>query len=95
MLKYRKKPVTIEAVQWRGENDKEIKDFVGENLKIELVREPEMTSSGFIPKWVELTIKTLAGDMKISVGDYVIRGVKGEFYPCTADIFQATYEQIK
>lgn len=76
--KYIKKPVEIEAVQWTGDNTKEIKDFVepiAEYLEDENV----------------IVIPTLEGEMKASINDYIIKGVKGEFYPCKQDIFEDTY----
>lgn len=76
--KYRKKPVVIEAVQYDG-TVQEIVDFVG-------IRETEMDEQN------RLYIKTLEGDMLVSHGDYVIKGIQGEFYPCKPDIFEATYE---
>lgn len=93
--KYRKKPVVIEAIQWTGENELEIKKFVGESLIIDLIREPQLTEQGFIPKWVELKIKTLEGIHLANIGDYIIKGVKGEYYPCKPDIFEKTYEEVK
>lgn len=77
--RYRKKPVVISAVQWTGQNWHEIRDFVGDDA--------------FLRQGL-LTIHTLEGDMHASIGDYVIRGVKGEFYPCRGDIFEATYERV-
>lgn len=77
-MKYRKKPVVIEAIQYTGENDGEIMNFVG------------VTASGHRPDGIH--INTLEGDMHCSPGDFVIKGVKGEFYPCKPDIFAATYE---
>lgn len=86
MKQYRKKPVTIEAVQFDGLNPTEIKDFVGENCEVEIY-DNEVT-----PPVARIVIHTLEGDMEVSEGDYVIKGVKGEFYPCKPDIFQQTYE---
>lgn len=86
MKQYRKKPVTIEAVQFDGLNPTEIKDFVGENCEVEIY-DNEVT-----PPVARIVIHTLEGDMEVSKGDYVIKGVKGEFYPCKPDIFQQTYE---
>lgn len=86
MKQYRKKPVTIEAVQFNGLNPAEIKDFVGENCEVEIY-DNEVT-----PPVARIVIHTLEGDMEVSNGDYVIKGVKGEFYPCKPDIFQQTYE---
>jgi len=82
MTFYRKKPVVIQAVQWTGENNVEILQFCS-NCYI--------TSSG---KTKDLIISTLEGDMSASKGDYIIKGVKGEFYPCKEDIFDLTYETV-
>lgn len=80
--KYKKKPVVIEAIKFTGENKEEILVFAkGSSL------EESFTES-------EIVIKTLEGDLKVSPGDYVIKGVKGEFYPCKPDIFIATYEEV-
>lgn len=80
-MKYRKKPVVIEAIIFDGENFQECKDFIGlDNI--------DNTLS--IPH-----IVTLEGIMAVSVGDYIIKGIQGEFYPCKPDIFAATYEEVK
>ena len=76
---YRKKPVTVEAVQWTGENHAEMCEFI----------DPEVFE--IIPR-VGLVIHTLEGDHHASPGDYIIKGVNGEFYPCKPDIFAKTYE---
>lgn len=86
MTQYRKKPVTIEAVQFKGWNPTEIKDFVRENCEVEIY------DNGVTPPIARIVIHTLEGDMEVSTGDYVIKGVKGEFYPCKPDIFEQTYE---
>lgn len=86
MKQYRKKPVIIDAVQFDGLNPTEIKDFVGENCEVEIY-DNEVT-----PPVAHIVIHTLEGDMEVSKGDYVIKGVKGEFYPCKPDIFEQTYE---
>ena len=82
MTKYRKKPVVIEAVLWTGENVTEIAEFM------------TSASCGFTTE-NELRIHTLEGTLEARVGDYVIKGVKGEFYPCKPDIFAATYELVQ
>jgi len=82
--KYRKKPVVIEATQvvFGKTEVQEIIDFVGvNNLKDAQTNEPK--------------IITLEGDMAISDGDYIIKGVAGEFYPCKPEIFEATYEKAE
>lgn len=77
MAKFRKKPVVIEAVQFTKENLAELLDFVGQ-LKSD--------EEG------NLAIETPEGTMWADPGDWIIKGVKGEFYPCKPDIFAATYE---
>lgn len=80
-MKYRKKPVVIEAVQWTGENQMEIDKFCGmnavwsENKKMFLVL-------------------TLEGAMLASVSDYIIKGINGEYYLCKPDVFEKTYEKV-
>ena len=88
-MKYRKKPIEIEAVQFNGFNPTEIKDFVGENCEVEIY------DNKVTPPVATITIHTLEGDMKVSNGDYVIKGVQGEFYPCKPDIFHQTYESVE
>lgn len=92
-MKYRKKPVVVEAVKWNGINKSEIEDFAGDNVKIEVVRESD--SEHGIPPWIDCSIKTLEGVMTASIGDYIIKGVKGEFYPCKPDVFEKTYEKAE
>lgn len=93
--KYTKKPVTIEAIQWKKEGLETTVDIAlawipSELLKIEILG---MEDSNDSLQWThEYYIKTLEGDMKITEGDFIIKGVKGEFYPCKPDIFYATYD---
>ena len=82
-MKYRKKPVVIEAIKWDGENFKEVVDFTGGNLTY---------LKPYDDQPISIRIHTLKGDMFCSIGDFIIKGVKGEFYPCKPDIFEATYE---
>ena len=89
-MRYRKKPVVIDAIQWTGLNPQEIKDFVGESCKIDY--SDAAYEAGVRLVKADVTIRTLEGDMSASVGDYIIKGVKGEFYPCKPDIFEKTYE---
>ena len=76
-MKYRKKPVVIEAVQFNGYNYTEIQEFVGQDF--------DWTDG-------KCEIKTLEGKMHVSKLDFVIKGVSGECYPCKPDIFELTYE---
>ena len=86
-MKFRKKPVVIEAIQYfRDKNIHEVMNFFGaENgvaFKYHVVDN-------------EYDIITLEGNMRVSKGDWIIKGVKGEFYPCKPDIFNATYEKVE
>ena len=94
--KYIKKPVQIEAIQLTKENIIEVFDFLDEaNYKeTKSVEELEDFSQRML-KQGYIAIETLEGIMKASFGDYIIKGIKGEFYPCKPDIFQATYEEVR
>jgi len=92
-MKYRKKPVEIEAVQYLGFNKTEIDEFVGNILSRKLESETAYLAGKGAPMF-SLIIPTLEGDMKAQHGDYIIKGVKGEFYPCKPDIFVLTYEKV-
>ena len=89
--KFRKKPVVIEAIQYlRDKNINEIQDFFGDNeYKDGRIDGRILDYEG---KDNEYYIRTLEGRMKLSRNDWIIKGVKGEFYPCKPDIFEATYE---
>ena len=80
-MKFRAKPCEIEAMKWTGRNVAEIMRFV-------------KNESAIITNGV-LIIKTLEGDMVASTGDYIIRGLRGEYYPCKPDVFQKKYEPCK
>lgn len=82
--RYRKRPVVIEALPWTGDNQQAIHDFTG---GIGHFRgDPR---EGF-----DLVIDTLEGSLSASVGDFVVKGVQGEFYAVKPDIFEATYEAV-
>lgn len=91
MNRYVKKPIAIEAVKWKGFNNDEIKDLAGDSVKIEVIREGDADNG--IPPSVDCSIETLEGVMKANVGDYIIKGVNGEFYPRKPDIFEKTYDK--
>lgn len=79
--RYSKRPVVIEAVQWTGDN-------IDELCKLEDFRLNYTLIDG------QLGVYSLEGIMWASVGDYIIRGIRGEFYPCKPDIFKETYEEV-
>lgn len=86
-MKYRKKPVIIEAIQFEDNSDRiiEIHEFMGgDTIRVNY----EDKNNPY------LKIETLEGIMNASVGDYIIKGVNGEFYPCKPDIFEKTYERV-
>ena len=77
-MKFRKKPVVIEAVQWNGMNRLQIQGFCG------------ILPNEMFP----FIIPTLEGNHLAEIGDWIIKGIKEEFYPCKPDIFQQTYEVV-
>jgi len=84
-MKFRKKPVVIDAMQWTGDNLRECIDFLGDSRD-------GTSGKGHA---TEIYIATMEGVMVARVGDWLIQGVKGEFYPCKPDIFEATYEKVE
>ena len=90
MAKFRKKPVVIEAMQWTGGNLDDIINFCS----------GQATYEGMASGGGKIVIETLESEKELKtrhaadVGDYIIKGVKGEFYPCKPDIFEATYEPV-
>lgn len=83
-MKFRKKPVVIEAVQYNGFNAADIFDFIG------CSRAACTVGVGH-----PIEIKTLEGVMTASLNDWIIKGVSGEYYPCKPDIFEQTYERVE
>jgi hypothetical protein len=95
MAKFRKKPVVIEAIQWSGREQQipEIMDLFGADGIPRAPDDPHVHPGlGFTPADGRLMIPTLEGTMTAQPADWIIRGVRGEVYPCKPDIFAATYE---
>lgn len=86
MAKYRKKPVIVDAIQWTGKNLEEVIAF--------MVGPDSGHSQLTIDSTMDIVVYTLEGDMKASIGDWLIKGIKGEYYPCKPDIFLATYQKV-
>lgn len=82
MSKYRKKPVVIEAVQWTGRNVHDVVSFMANGGRT------------FELRGAALYIHTLEGTHEAKPGDFIIKGVHGEFYPCDPEIFAETYEEV-
>ena len=100
MGKYRKKPVVIDAVQFICGSEVPVMEFLGLTKECRkdskrLLYENEVAKIEiFQPEVASLTLKTLEGNMRVSNGDYVIKGIHGEFYACKPDIFDKTYEKV-
>lgn len=89
---YRKKPVVIEAMQFDGSPQSAM--VIVDWMQVVGGVEPSHRAPSYRPGIETLFIYTLEGVMEASAGDYVIRGVQGEFYPCKPDIFAKTYEEV-
>lgn len=90
-MKYRKKPVVIEAFKWIGGPEQtEDPEWIVEAFENGIVR---FENDG-TPK-VAMLIDTLEGLLRVTRGDWIIKGIKGELYPCKPDIFEMTYEAVK
>jgi hypothetical protein len=88
-MEYRKRPVVVEAIQWNGNNLSAIINFTGLHPSAR-----NMAWSDYVDlvKRDGLKIFSLEGKMSASIGDWIIKGVNGEFYPCKPDIFEKIYE---
>ena len=81
-MKYRKKPIVIEAMKYDGYNYPSVQDWI--------------TGEAHVwPAWIHDYGPFQIGEMTVSVGDYVIKGINGEFYPCKPDVFLRTYEEVQ
>jgi hypothetical protein len=87
MTKYRKKQIAVEAIQWDGDNRDDVAEFLDLDMDIDW--------EYFDPNNRDVYIKTLEGIMKATIGDYIVKGVNGEFYPVKEDIFLKTYEKVE
>lgn len=105
-MKFRKKPVVIEAVQWWPRGDARHDPSMVVHRRGNQVDPPDyrqtgdlfLAFDGSLPKVGGsdiYMIRTLEGDVRVSPGDWIITGVKGEKYPCKPDIFEATYEAVE
>jgi hypothetical protein len=95
MKKYKKKPIVIEAMQFTDSGSEQLKvsEWVEKNgSKLGLY-------DGFyrkgIASWEKAFVDTLEGSMMVSIGDWIIKGVEGEFYPCKDSVFKKTYDEVK
>lgn len=88
-----KKPISVQAIQWTGHNYAEIVDFVGKD-GVDLFYSCE--KSVLVPMLVIYAPSDITdeGDHLVRVGNWIIKGIKGEFYPCKPDVFEQTYEEV-
>jgi hypothetical protein len=93
-MKYRKKPVVIEAVEWTGENHREMFNFLTGKTEEYIASSDDQFYIDHSQVKGGLILKTLEGEHIASIGDMVIKGISGEFYPCKPDIFELTYESV-
>ncbi len=92
---YQKKPLTVEAARFTLPNAQALVRWIGEDTARLNLESDEAWKIGKAPPVFSLTIHTLEGDMTAMLGDYIIKGVNGEFYPCKPDIFEKTYEAVE
>lgn len=90
-MKFRKKPVVIDAVRWTGENNQEITDFCPDAYFEDLPNGETV----LVIRTLEDGKDSVTAKHVADVGDWIIKGVQGEFYPCKPDIFEATYEVVE
>ena len=95
-MKYRKKPVVIEAIRWDGENLAEVLSFTGKSPRFEeWFSSFDEYAAHVSSDDNKFKVFTPEGAMEANVGDWIIRGVRGEHYPGKPDIFAATYEAVE
>lgn len=94
MAKYRKKPIEIEAFQYDGDLQGSNGKYYVPDWAVKAFEEGTMFYGKLGHITGELFIETLEGTHRANIGDYIIRGVNGELYPCKPDIFKKTYEKV-
>lgn len=96
-MRYRKKPVVVEAYQYKGEYldillGSNVPKWIEDAFHSDVL---ELTNLEYDGEPKELYVNTLEGKMLVSIDDFIIQGVNGELYPCKPDIFEKTYEEVK
>lgn len=91
MNTYRKKSIEVSALQWTAENAEEMIAFTGEDFFVPLYDAADYDS----PYTAKVYDALHDSWVLLSTGDYVIRGIKGEFYPCRSDVFESTYDLVQ
>ena len=80
-MKFRRKSVAVDAIQWTGKNGRDLRAF--------------LRGAGFVEDGGEFEVDILGGAVIGSIGDWIIKDVNGEFYPCRPDVFEKTYEKVE
>lgn len=91
MSKFRKKPVVIDAFQFGMQEKSDLPTWAKEAFQGDIIK--AFSQQGGAVRWAE--IETLEGTHRAEVGDYIIKGIKGELYPCKPDIFHKTYDPVE
>lgn len=99
-MKYIKKPVMVEALKFTEHNIKEVLAFMGKLSSVDYLPECKAEEVAFLKycercKEIGIQTHTLEGDIRLKIGDYIIRGTEGELYPCKASIFETCYEKVE
>lgn len=92
-MKYRKKPLEVDAIQWTGKNKEEVRQFCGENVRFIHVKKQDEVTRSFESSHIDSDVLTREGWKSLKHGDYIVKGVHGEFYPCKEDVFLETYDK--
>lgn len=87
---YRKRPVAVQAVQWRGDNAQEVQDLAGDLFQ-PLLGTMSVNGTEFTARVYDVLH---AEWIKVSTGQWIVRGTRGEFYPCDPRVFAGTYERV-
>lgn len=95
-MRFRKKPIIIDAIQFTGDNLMEIAEFMGiSRWGLQVSVDAVLRMDGNYGENTHIHIPTLEGTMTANCGDWIIKGVNGEFYPCKPNIFERTYEKVE
>lgn len=94
-MKFRKKPIEVEAEHFDWEDGQGVPDIAGVKFKLWVVLDVGGGRKKNAPDIKTAYVETLEGPLHVSRGDWIITGVKGERYPCKPDIFEATYERVE
>lgn len=97
-MKYKKKPIEIEAIQYKIIKERKCKFGINKesnSMEIAKFMGLPIRHVHFDKRGEYINIETLEGVMRANIGDYIIKGINGEFYPCKPDIFEKTYERVE